>query len=358
MTRISAKEQLADPQIRWVAMWRDAVRACSSALGLIELETTRFIELSPAAAELLGTTPAEGTALTYMSIVERPWEVALKVRLGRDRAIDGARSRFRIRRPDGSTEEVVSFGWAIRCPTGPDLGLWTVCAVHSETEPAPLVDDLFLSSPRNSRPEVDGTWVILDQHWRMAQISSTSPTLLGRCRTELLGRSIIECIHPDDLITVLFAFARATSETGVRVRLRLLHSDGSWRPSVAAPMMLEEEGASHFALALAVDDAALNASPADEPVGSNGPMWATPYELGPDWIARILPTGTLSPRQWEILALLVEGERVRDIAAALYLSPSTIRNHLTAIFQKVGVHSQTELLAMLLRPREAHNPTE
>ena len=358
MTQISPREQSNDPQTRWVAMWRDAVRACGSALGLIELETTRFIELSPAAAELLGTTPAEGTALTYMSIVERPWEVALKVRLGRERVIDGARSRFRIRRPDGSTEEVASFGWAIRCPTEPDLGLWTVREVHAKTEPAPLVDDLFLSSPRDSRPEVDGTLVTLDEHWRMAQISRNSPTLLGGCPTELLGRSIIECIHPDDLTTVLFAFARATSETGVRVRLRLLHSDGSWRPSVAAPMMLQGDGASRFALALAVDDASPSASGAVETAGSNGPVWTISCELGPDLIARMIPTSTFSARQWEILTLLVQGLRVSDIAAALYLSPSTVRNHLTAIYRKVGVRSQAELLAVLLNSQASHHPKE
>ena len=53
-------------------------------------------------------------------------------------------------------------------------------------------------------------------------------------------------------------------------------------------------------------------------------------------------------RQWEILIRLVRGQRVKDIADALYLSPSTVRNHLTAIYRKFGVHSQAELLATLL----------
>ena len=53
-------------------------------------------------------------------------------------------------------------------------------------------------------------------------------------------------------------------------------------------------------------------------------------------------------RQWEILTRLVRGQRVQEIADALYLSPSTVRNHLTAIYRKFGVHSQAELLAALL----------
>ena len=54
----------------------------------------------------------------------------------------------------------------------------------------------------------------------------------------------------------------------------------------------------------------------------------------------------MSPRQWEIASRLVGGERVPSIAADMYLSQSTVRNHLSAIFQKFGVHSQRELLAL------------
>jgi DNA-binding NarL/FixJ family response regulator len=62
----------------------------------------------------------------------------------------------------------------------------------------------------------------------------------------------------------------------------------------------------------------------------------------------------LSPRQREIFSRLVRGERVATIAAEMYLSPSTVRNHLSAIFAKVGVHSQQELL--VLHRAEKRNP--
>jgi len=57
-------------------------------------------------------------------------------------------------------------------------------------------------------------------------------------------------------------------------------------------------------------------------------------------------TAELSPRQWEIASRLVQGDRVATIATEMYLSQSTVRNHLSAIFQKFGVHSQPELLAL------------
>jgi DNA-binding NarL/FixJ family response regulator len=55
----------------------------------------------------------------------------------------------------------------------------------------------------------------------------------------------------------------------------------------------------------------------------------------------------LSSRQREILVRLLNAQRVSLIAAELYVSPSTVRNHLTTIFTKFGVHSQAELLAVL-----------
>ena len=54
----------------------------------------------------------------------------------------------------------------------------------------------------------------------------------------------------------------------------------------------------------------------------------------------------ISPRQLEIASRLLQGERVATIAAEMYLSQKTVRNHLSAIFQKFGVHSQPELLAL------------
>ena len=53
----------------------------------------------------------------------------------------------------------------------------------------------------------------------------------------------------------------------------------------------------------------------------------------------------LTPRQLEVLRLLFEGKSVRDISSALYLSQATVRNHIRALFQALGAHSQLEVLA-------------
>ena len=55
----------------------------------------------------------------------------------------------------------------------------------------------------------------------------------------------------------------------------------------------------------------------------------------------------LSPRQREILRLLIAGERVPDIAEELHLSAHTVRNHLKSTYHKLGVHSQAELVRLV-----------
>ncbi|MBW2497004.1 MAG: PAS domain S-box protein [Deltaproteobacteria bacterium] len=52
----------------------------------------------------------------------------------------------------------------------------------------------------------------------------------------------------------------------------------------------------------------------------------------------------LSAREEEILGLLMQNLRVPAIAERLFISQSTVRNHLKAIFRKVGVSSQHELI--------------
>jgi DNA-binding CsgD family transcriptional regulator len=54
---------------------------------------------------------------------------------------------------------------------------------------------------------------------------------------------------------------------------------------------------------------------------------------------------SLTPRQLEVLKLLSEGKNAREIGSELYLSQATVRNHIRALFQALGTHSQLEVLA-------------
>lgn len=58
---------------------------------------------------------------------------------------------------------------------------------------------------------------------------------------------------------------------------------------------------------------------------------------------------SLSSREREILQRLVSHQRVPTIARSLGISENTVRNHLKSIFGKTGVHSQEELLELVVR---------
>jgi two-component system nitrate/nitrite response regulator NarL len=52
----------------------------------------------------------------------------------------------------------------------------------------------------------------------------------------------------------------------------------------------------------------------------------------------------LTPRERQIIALVAQGYRNREIAEQLAISPVTVRHHLTSIFDKLDVHGRFELL--------------
>jgi PAS domain S-box-containing protein len=82
--------------------------------------------------------------------------------------------------------------------------------------------------------------------------------------------------------------------------------------------------------------------------GDNGPIILHPIHEASEQAASAPAGGadpTLTPRQREILLLLAQGVRARQIAARLMLSETTVRNHIQAILLALGVHSQLEAAA-------------
>ena len=56
-------------------------------------------------------------------------------------------------------------------------------------------------------------------------------------------------------------------------------------------------------------------------------------------------TEQLSPRQREVLRLLADGMRARDIGAKLGLSEATVRNHIRGVLRRLECHSQLQAVA-------------
>lgn len=358
-----ARSETTDRQRRWVEMWREAVRASSIVSALVELSTSRFLELSVEAAELLGTTPRDGAGQNYLSFAQRPREAAQTIRLARDGVVDGIRARRCFRRPDGSSIEVESWAWAIRSASGPDLGLWVAASpAWSEDESNRMAEDFALSPGAHDHPELDNVRLTINHHWRIVDINDGGTALPGSPIAELDGLSVLELTHPADVLNLLLGFARATTETDTSFVVRWRHLDGYWRKTHLAPVVLGGEGTVFFEVIISTEPEPAEPNPATgaselaghlrriadtiEAAGMLAPLMQKTTGLG------VSPASDLSPRQWEVVARLLRGERVATIAAEMYVSQSTVRNHLTAVYGKFGVHSQAELVAKLLHQEE------
>jgi two-component system, NarL family, response regulator LiaR len=61
------------------------------------------------------------------------------------------------------------------------------------------------------------------------------------------------------------------------------------------------------------------------------------------------PAYNLTEREQDVLALMVEGLNNTQIAKRLYVSPSTVKSHVSSVLSKLGVASRTEAVALAIR---------
>ncbi len=66
-----------------------------------------------------------------------------------------------------------------------------------------------------------------------------------------------------------------------------------------------------------------------------------------------LGLGSLTAREREVLNLLARGHSNREIAEELVITNKTVKNHLSRIYEKIGVHSRAEAIALWLGVRDA-----
>ena len=65
-----------------------------------------------------------------------------------------------------------------------------------------------------------------------------------------------------------------------------------------------------------------------------------------------LLTGALSPREREVLALVAEGRSNKAIAAALFVSPNTVKTHVASLLTKLHADTRAQLAAIAARQLE------
>jgi PAS domain S-box-containing protein len=198
--------------------------------------------------------------------------------------------------------------------------------------------------------------VATDQDWRIENASADSDSVLGVAASSLIGMPLLGLVHPGDAPDFLFAISRAIMSQGAVIcRVRIRTMDRPWKDVVCIVHLLSEDSPPRLGIMAVMGKegertgASLNAELEEV-------LARIAMELRSVGVVPMLPDvldhtdprvmAELSSRQWEILTRLTRGESASKIAAAMYLSQSTVRNHLSTLYRKFNVHSQLELVSL------------
>jgi DNA-binding CsgD family transcriptional regulator len=198
----------------------------------------------------------------------------------------------------------------------------------------------------------------VDDEWRIDRISADVRDLLGADPSQVAGMSVLTLVHPGDLAELFTGLGHAmTTQCGVSVRIRVRNAKNNWAWCRARVTPLGERAGFAFILSPMTIDLA-NHERLDDLEHRLARIAHEVHAASSIRGAGTMPAlddmpdlGKLTTREWEIVMRLRAGERIDQVAKSLHLSPSTVRNHLTAIYRKLGVRGQSELLVLLLSDR-------
>lgn len=315
----------------------ESLRLSPYPLLAVDVDDLAILGANEAAYDLLGRTPnsLEGVPTSdVVSTSDRPAAEA-SLKLLASGAIDGYRALRHFHNPGGA--EFRANAW-VRL-TNLDGNRVALATLEPETTAHPWA--LFQSNVRIAL-------AVTDHDWTIERVSSDIQTILGLGPDKYKGSSLLGLLQPVDVQNFMQAVGRVAADGGgATLRMGLRAGNDRWQEVCCLVVTMCQHTPPRLGLAFTL--------PPDSDVELPSERHRELVIRGSDLLGGMgqlrmcRPSESLSTRQWEILMRLVRGERVRDIADALYLSPSTVRNHLTAIYRRFGVHSQAGLLAKLLQ---------
>jgi len=325
-----------------------SVKALPVPAVLADLATYQIVAANDAAKALYEprVNNLVGSAVTsYVRPEERPRLEAACLAMV-EHAVDGYQVRRCIVLPDGREVPFNIFGR--RVDSGHKVyGLWLLV---EDTGPSPMIE---LSQP----PPV--VLVLTDHDWQIAYMSADAD-LLGEQGSDLRGFPLLGLVHPSVGSKFLEAAGRAASgRVAVTVATRMRVGRDSWADRRCLIVRMCEHHPPRLGLVITAGSSRVAddfSTRVDEDLRRCQLEAKASHALEALPALALLPHGSeLSTRQTEIVAHLIAGQSVPDIAHLMFLSPSTVRNHLAVIYRKFAVHSQAELLAALLRASTSHH---
>jgi len=311
---------------------------------LTDLRTHTFIAVNDGAAALFGSPARDLVGNDVLSRIDpRDREAARSgYKVMADKVIDGYQAQRRIVTIDGQERAVRVWGRRVE-GSNELLGLWILVP---GSEPASAVE-LVVAASTVVLAVTDHDWLI--------EYMSADADLLGVQGSELRGFPLLGLVHPSAADDFLAAAARAAADhLAVTLLTRLRVGGEGWADRYCLMVRMCEHQPPRMGVVISAGRSATAVGHSDNTLDDQVRQCALEARAAQSLdairpLARLPRGSELTARQTEIVALLVAGLRVPDIARLMFLSPSTIRNHLAAIYRKFAVHSQAELLASLLR---------
>jgi len=195
---------------------------------------------------------------------------------------------------------------------------------------------------------VEGIWM-LDPSGRTVFGNARMAELLAVEPMELVKGAAANLLDPAGYEDLRQRLARR--QVGERFELFLTRRDGQrrWLEITSVPL---GDNAGHLAVTLLMCiDVTLRKLPSHQIGRSAAPTNGLAQRGQPRAPDAVPGLSRLSGREFEVVRMLLLGDRVPVIARNLYVSQSTVRNHLSSVFRKLRVRSQQELIVLL---RERH----
>lgn len=326
------------------------VALCPLAVGILDLAARRLSVMSPALAELLEVDSAAAD-VDLSVMVQQPPALEDLFELVRGGTIDLYSVRRQLHRSRSGPVEAESWVVVIEVDVR-SRALWLVVP-SGEDAGVPTLE----LTPETWPTDVSGLVVgSFDAEWRIQRVSVDVERVLGWSVDEMVGRKVTEEVHPDDLPRLFAAAAQCLVDfAAAGVSLSWRHRSGDWVELHCMITRLADETLTvGCACSLGLAGGDVHAGRA---ANLERHLWRIAREVEMSGVvagfsrvpepSEIPGLSELSGRQWEILTRLLRGERVPAIAKALFVSQSTVRNHLSDVFRKLRVHSQPELLELL-----------
>ena len=175
-------------------------------------------------------------------------------------------------------------------------------------------------------------------------LRGTDYQLVGRARSGKEALAQIDEVKPD----LVLLDVNMPDGSGIDV-LRRLRKSGEERPIILLtaglddPQLIAADDLEPNGIVLKTSDPALLLECMDQVL--DGKTWVDPEIVDRTNAARqrVASLPPLTPRERELVELVRQGLRNRDIASRLGVTEGTVKVYLHSIFDKVGVGSRTEL---------------